>query len=133
MSLTAPLHDMLIRIKNAYMARRTSVAPVVYSKFKVAVLNMLKRYGYIHSFDIQSEGNKKSIYIHLNEVYNVVEDIPVIKFYSTPSRRFYVAHDQIKTVASWQWLWIMSTSLWLLPSHIAKVKWVWWELIAEIY
>ncbi len=33
--VTAPIHDLLIRIKNAYMARKTLVDDVGFSNFKV--------------------------------------------------------------------------------------------------
>ena len=48
----APIHDLLIRIKNAYMARKTTVDGVVFSKFKVEVLSLLKEYHFIKDFEV---------------------------------------------------------------------------------
>ena len=48
--VNAPVHDLLIRIKNAYMARRTTVDGVVYSKFKANILDLLKQYGFVKDF-----------------------------------------------------------------------------------
>jgi len=48
----APIHDLLIRIKNAYMARKTTVDGVVFSKFKVEVLSLLKEYHFVKDFEI---------------------------------------------------------------------------------
>ena len=39
--VNAPVHDMLIRIKNAYMARKTNIDNIQYSKFKENVLKIL--------------------------------------------------------------------------------------------
>ncbi len=132
--VNAPIHDMLIRIKNSYMARREQVQKVVYSKFKEEILKLLKRYSFIKSYEIQEDiGNKKYLKILLNRVIDPINDIPVVKFYSKPSRPWYVSYENIKSVAWWRWIWIISTNKWLMASHEAKIKKVWWELIAEIY
>lgn len=135
MSITnAPIHDLLIRIKNAYLARRETVKDVIYSNFKKEVLDLLKRYNYILDYKVISqENNKKFLSITLKEVVDPVNDIPVIKFVSKPSRRMYVWYDLIKSVAWWRWIWIISTNQWLMATHEAKAKKLWWELIAEIY
>jgi len=131
--VNAPIHDLLIRIKNAYMARRTHVDGIVYSNFKVNVLQLLKQYGFILSYEEVTEGNKKSINVTLKEVEDEINDIPVIKFYSRPSRRWYISYKEIKSVAAGRGIGIMSTSQGLLPSHVAKEKKIGGELIAEIY
>lgn len=120
--VNAPIHDLLIRIKNAYMARRTQVDGVVYSNFKVNVLELLKQYGFILSYDVVTEGSKKTISITLKEVEDEINDIPVIKFYSRPSRRWYISYKEIKSVAAGRGIGIMSTSQGLMPTHIAKQK-----------
>lgn len=131
--VNAPIHDLLIRIKNAYMARRTTLEWIVYSKFKTSVLDLLKSYKFIVSYDVVEQGSKKSIVIHLKEVKDEVNDIPVIKFFSRPSRRWYVSYKEIKPVAAGRGIGILSTSQGLLPTHVAKQKKIGGELIAEIY
>lgn len=131
--VNAPVHDLLIRIKNAYMARKTSVTGITYSKFKTNVLDLLKRYNFIKDFEIVDSNNKKSIKIALKHVENPVDDIPEIKFFSKPSRPWYVSYKNIHVVAGWKGIGIISTNQWLMASHEAKAKKLWWELIAEIY
>ncbi len=131
--VNSPIHDMLIRIKNAYMARREVVKPIIYSKFKVEVLNLLKKYNFIKDYEILEDDNKKFIKIYLNPVRDPINDIPVIKFYSRPSRRWYISYKDIKPVAWWRGIGIISTNKWIMASHEAKVQKLWWELIAEIY
>ncbi len=133
MFTNAPIHDLLIRIKNAYMARRLDINNISHSNFKEEVLKLLKQYKFISNYVVDVDWNKKIITIYLNEVHNKIQDIPNIKFYSKPSRRWYISYKDIKPVASWQWIGIISTNKWLLATHIAKKEKVWWELIAEIY
>ena len=131
--VNAPVHDLVIRIKNAYMARRTTVDGVVYSKFKANILELLKQYGFVKDFSIQGTDAKKVISIELKKVVNPVNDIPSVKFFSKPSRPWYVGYKDLKTVAGGKGLGIISTNQGLLPVHVAKQKKLGGELIAEIY
>jgi len=97
--VNAPLHDMLVRIKNAYMARKKYVKQVQYSKLKENVLNILKKNGFIVDYKIVGDDKKKFIDITLKDVVNPIQDIPVIKFYSKPSRRVYVSYKDLRKVA----------------------------------
>ena len=131
--VNAPVHDLLIRIKNAYMARKTKLSGITYSKFKTNVLDLLKRYNFVKDFEIVDKNGKKEIKVLLKPVENPVNDIPEIKFFSKPSRPRYVSYKDLHVVAGWKWIWIISTNQWLMASHEAKAKKLGWELIAEIY
>lgn len=131
--VNAPVHDLLIRIKNAYMARRTTVDGVVYSKFKVKILDLLKQYGFVKDYTVQGDTAKKVISIELKKVVNPINDIPSVKFFSRPSRPWYVGYKELKTVAGGKGLGIISTNQGLLPVHVAKQRKLGGELIAEIY
>ncbi|MCX6825458.1 MAG: 30S ribosomal protein S8 [candidate division SR1 bacterium] len=131
--INAPIHDLLIRIKNAYMARKTSVDDVPFSNFKISVLELLKQYRFVQKFDIKEEGAKKFINITLKRVINPVDDVPNIKFFSKPSRPWYVSYKDINLVAGGKGIGIISTNQGLMPAHVAKQKKLGGELIAEIY
>lgn len=131
--VTAPIHDLLIRIKNAYMARKTVVEWIPFSNYKIKVLDLLKQYHFIESFSIDTQNKKKFIMIQLKKVVNPINDIPHVKFFSKPSRPWYVSYKNITLVAWGKGIGIISTNQWLMPTHIAKQKKLWWELIAEIY
>lgn len=120
--VNAPIHDLLIRIKNAYMARKTSVEGVTFSNFKVKILELLKQYGFIQNFEIKEVEKKKYIEITLKRVINPVNDVPNIKFFSKPSRPRYISYKNISTVAGGKGIGIMSTNQGLMPAHIAKQK-----------
>ncbi|MEI6425818.1 MAG: 30S ribosomal protein S8 [Candidatus Absconditabacteria bacterium] len=132
--VNAPIHDLLIRIKNAYMARKVSVEGVIFSNFKQQVLELLKQYGFIKGFEVvEQEDGKKSLSITLNPVKDAVNDIPNVKFFSKPSRAWYVRCKDIHAVAGGKGIGILSTSQGLMASHVAKQKKLGGELIAEIY
>lgn len=129
----APIHDLLIRIKNAYMARRTSVPAIPHSVFKENVLNLLKQYKFIAWYTLTEDNKKKFITIDLNSIVDPIQDIPHITFFSKPSRPYYIGWKQIKNVAWGSGIGLLSTNQWLMASHEAKKKKIWGELIAEIY
>ena len=131
--VNSPVHDLLIRIKNAYMARKKSIKWVIYSKMKENILKLLKENNFVEDYKVVEDWKKAFIEITLYEVKDPVKDIPVVKFHSKPSRRWYVSVDMIWKVAGWKWIWILSTSKWILTNNQAKEMNVWWELIAEIY
>jgi small subunit ribosomal protein S8 len=108
--INAPIHDLLIRIKNAYMARRTSVDSIPFSNFKIHILELLKQYGFIQNFDIKEEGKKKYINVVLKRVIDPVNDVPNIKFFSKPSRPWYVSYKDITLVAGGKGIGIISTN-----------------------
>ncbi|MFA7717836.1 MAG: 30S ribosomal protein S8 [Candidatus Absconditabacterales bacterium] len=133
--VNAPIHDLLIRIKNAYMARKSRVEDVVFSTFKISILELLKQYGFIKDFEIiQVKGSvKKYITIILKKVLNPVDDIPHVKFFSKPSRPWYVGYKDLKLVAGGKGIGIISTNQGLMATHVAHEKKIGGELIAEIY
>lgn len=129
----APIHDLLIRIKNAYMSRIPVTENIIASSLKIKVLDLLVTYKFIASYDVQQDWIKKFISVKLNKITDMNENVPVIKFHSKPSRRIYVSSSQIKSVAWHGWIGIISTNKWLMASHVAKSQWLWGEMIAEIY
>lgn len=131
--VNAPIQDLLIRIKNAYMARKKTVENVIYSKFKENILKLLAKNEFIKWFEIYQDWNKKQLKIFLNQIQNTIEDIPHIKLHSKPSKRIYVSYNEIKKVAGWKWIWIISTNKWVITWKEAKFNKVWWEYIADIY
>lgn len=131
--VNAPLHDMLIKIKNAYMARKTNVWNVQYSKLKDDVLRILKENGFVKDYEIVQNWNKKFLSITIKEVTNPIQDIPVVKFYSKPSRRIYVSYKNINNVAGGLGIGVISTNKWVMTTQQARKEKVWWELMFEIY
>jgi small subunit ribosomal protein S8 len=83
---------------------------VVFSSFKVKILELLKQYGFVRDFESVVDGKKTFLKIFLKPVENPIDDIPEIKFYSKPSRPWYVSYKDIKTVAGGKGIGIISTN-----------------------
>jgi len=131
--VNAPVHDLLIRVKNGYLARRPQVKGMIASKLKIAVCELLKTYKFIEDFHVTDESGKKTLSIDLNKFKSAREDIPMIKFYSKPSRRVYVSYHDLKPVAGHGGIGIISTNQGLMATHVAKSLKIGGELIADIY
>ena len=131
--VNAPLHDMLIRIKNAYMGRKTSIENVQYSKLKENILKILKEYNFVKDYEIVNDNKKRFLKITLKEVTNPIQDVPVIKFYSKPSRRAYVSYKDLHKVAGGLGIGVISTNKGVMTTKDARINKVGWELIFEIY
>ncbi|MFA7284380.1 MAG: 30S ribosomal protein S8 [Candidatus Absconditabacterales bacterium] len=129
----APVIDLLIQIKNAYLARKPHLEGITASAFKLKVLELLKKAKFVADFKVTAEGNKKSIEIDLLDSSNMNEVVPQIKLFSKPSRRYYVGYEEIKGVAGGKGIGLISTDKGLMFTHEAKLKKLGGELIAEIY
>jgi small subunit ribosomal protein S8 len=64
MSMTDPIADLLTRIRNAQMARKTEVT-VSSSKLKQALVKVLQDEGYVAGFQVTNEGAKATLSIEL--------------------------------------------------------------------
>jgi ribosomal protein S8 len=70
----------------------------------------LKKYKFIDDFTVTEQDGKKTLTVDLNKFRSANEDIPVIKFYSKPSRRVYVSYHDLKPVAGHGGIGIISTN-----------------------
>ena len=88
MSINDPLGDMLTRIRNAQMRKKSKVVTPA-SSLRVRVLNVLQDEGYIRGFsEVQQEGNKPEIEIEL-KYFDGAPVISSIQRVSKPGRRVY--------------------------------------------
>ncbi len=130
--LTDPIADMLTRIRNAITAgkKETIVEPV--SKFKMAILDVLKREGYIDGYKVEGEGVKKrlKVYIRYHKGQPVIRHIERV---SKPGRRVYVGVEEIPKVYNGLGIAILSTSKGVLSDREAKRLRVGGELIAKVF
>ena len=130
---SAPIIDLLIQIKNSYLARKATITGIIPSKFKLEVCKLLQKAKFIKDFDVTTEGNKKTLTINLINSTNMAELVPNIKLFSKPSRKHYIGYEDIKGVAGGKGVGIISTNKGLMFAHEAKVQKLGGELIAEIY
>lgn len=125
-----PIADMLTRIRNAGMARHTSVA-MPHSRMKESIARILKDEGYIA--DIAVEGDKlKTLKLGLKYQgrKSVIEGLRQI---STPGLRRYVGAGSIPRVLGGLGTAILSTPRGVLSGSEARKQGVGGELVCYVW
>ena len=130
--LTDPIGDMLTRIRNALMVKKKEVVVEPASKLKMAILDVLKREGYIEGYRVEGEGVKKRIIVYL-KYYKGKPVIQIIERVSKPGRRIYVGVDEIPKVYNGLGIAILSTPKGVLSDREAKKLRVGGELICKVF
>jgi small subunit ribosomal protein S8 len=87
MSMTDPIADLLTRIRNAQLARKTEVS-VSSSKLKTALVKVLKEEGYVAGFQVTNDGVKQTLNIEL-KYYDGRPVIDRLERVSRPGLRIY--------------------------------------------
>jgi len=119
--------DLIIRIKNGYLARKESVE-IVNSKFNEEVLKKLRQLGYIKNFRVnQRETQVELLYKGRSPA---VTDVQI---FSKPGRRFYVSYHNLKLVMGGLGYSIVSTSKGILSNKEARKNKVGGELLFSIW
>ncbi|MBI3743428.1 MAG: 30S ribosomal protein S8 [Chloroflexi bacterium] len=92
-----PIADMLTRIRNASLARHTSVT-VPFSKINDALLKIMKDEGFVRDFAQVKSGNTRGLRIHL--IYDEQHEPAIngLQRVSKPSLRIYQKHDEMPRV-----------------------------------
>ena len=91
MSMSDPISDMLTRIRNAQMVRKTVVS-LPSSKLKAAIAQVLKDEGYIDGFSVRENNGKPELDISL-KYYAGQPVIERIERISRPGLRIYRGRD----------------------------------------
>jgi small subunit ribosomal protein S8 len=127
-----PVSDLVARIKNGYMARKTTISSPV-SKLRENILHILKEEGYILSYSkTKEEGAAAKFDIHLKYHYSnpVVNEIQVI---SKPGKRVYCPADKIPLIKNGLGMVVISTSKGVIADHEARTKKLGGEILLKIF
>ena len=130
MSMTDPIADMLVRIKNALAVRKTSVK-LPASKIKLAVANVLKAEGYV--LDVRQIGDAKKPELEI--VLKYFEGKPVIERLERFSRsglRQYRGKDALPKVLGGLGVSIISTSKGIMTDRDARQQGVGGEVLCLV-
>jgi len=130
--MTDPIADMLIRIKNASMARHKSVI-VPASKIKLEIARILKEEGYIEDFKYIEEKPQAKIEIFLKYDENKRPVIAGVKRVSKPGRRIYRGYRNLPKVLDGFGIAIVSTSQGIMTDHEARRRKIGGEVLCEIW
>ena len=132
MTLVDPIGDMLTRIRNGQMRSLNKIV-IPFSNFRLKILEVLKKEGYIINFNICDDKNKiKSILVDL-KYYEGQPVIKEIKRISKPGRRVYSRADSIPRVLNGLGLAILSTSKGVMSDTEAVKNNLGGEIICRIF
>lgn len=130
--MTDTIADMLIRIKNAYLANKDQVQLPASKKLE-AVANVLREAGYLSEVKVVTN-DKNQRNLELSLLYSgVTPALTDVKRVSKPGCRVYVTVGEIPAVLHGYGLAILSTSEGILSGAAAKQKGVGGELLAEVW
>ncbi len=130
--MTDPIADMLIRIKNALMARHKTVS-IPASKMKLEIARILKEEGYIEDFKYIDEKPQGRIEIVLKYDENKRPVIAGVRRVSKPGRRIYKGYKDLPRVLDGLGIAIISTSQGIMTDHEARRRKVGGEVLCEIW
>jgi len=132
MTLVDPIGDMLTRIRNGQM-RSLNKIDIPFSNFRLKILDVLKKEGYIINYEISDNKSKiKKILVKL-KYYDGQPVIKEIKRVSKPGRRVYSRATSIPKVLNGLGLAILSTSKGVMSDVEATKNNLGGEIICRIF
>ncbi|MBT4153054.1 MAG: 30S ribosomal protein S8 [Candidatus Magasanikbacteria bacterium] len=128
--MTDPIADMLTRIRNAQVIRKSSVSMPL-SKVKKAIAELLHAEGYI---DAVKDENNPTPTLVLSLKYSDGEPaIREIKRESKPGHRMYRKADEMPRILNDYGIAVVSTSAGLMTNKDARQKGIGGEIICSVY
>ncbi len=120
--------DVLIKMKNAQIAGKRSIK-TMHTNMDYAVLEELKRYGFVKRTEIKGRAPKRIIDVVLNKE----RPINGIKFMSKPSLRKYSKYDSLRSVKGGTGIVVVSTSKGIMSGVRARKEKIGGQLLFEIW
>jgi small subunit ribosomal protein S8 len=130
MSMSDPIADMLVRIRNAQLVGHTEVSMPA-SKLKAAIAQVLKDEGYIEDFALRANGAKNELRIGL-KYYAGRPVIERLERVSKPGLRVYRGRDDIPRVMNGLGVAILSTSRGVMTDRKARADGVGGEVLCIV-
>ena len=132
MSMNDPLGDMLTRIRNAQMRKKSKVSTPG-SRLRQHVLDVLKDEGYIRGYAETDFGNGRTEFEIELKYYEGEPVIREIERVSKPGRRVYSAVDAMPRVANGLGITIISTPKGVMADHVAREQNVGGEVLCKVF
>lgn len=131
--MTDPVADMLIRIKNGYLARHREVV-LPHSRLKEELAKILVKNNYLKDLKVESGESKTKKTIILGLKYRAKEPaMEDVKRISKPGLRVYVDTSQLKRMVPGLGITILSTNQGLLTLEEAKKANQGGEIICKVW
>jgi small subunit ribosomal protein S8 len=130
--MTDPIADMLTRVRNAAQARHASVE-IPFSKVKLALAKIMEQEGYINAFDVEENGNRKVLKLHLKYDAERRPVLSGLRRVSRPGLRVYAGMHDIPRILGGLGTVVVSTNRGIMTGREARRRHLGGELIAEIW
>ena len=128
---TDPIADIIIRIKNAHLARHSTVE-LPFSKIKKAIAEILVEEGYLETVTVSEAGPFKTLVLKLRYVGRLPA-INEVKRLSKPGRRLYAPANKLPRALGGYGITIISTSKGVMTDKKARKENVGGELLCQIW
>lgn len=132
MQVTDPIADLLTRVRNGQKAGQ-EVVTVPASKLKIAITHILKEEGFVRNYKCIRDGKQGLLKIALAYSEDGKPAIKEISRQSLPSRRLYVAADNLPFVKNGYGVGILSTSRGIMSDREARKLKVGGEYICSVF
>ena len=132
MSLGDPIGDMLTRIRNGQMRSLNKIS-IPFSNFRLKILDVLKKEGYIIDFYLQDTKEKTKSILVVLKYYEGQPVIKEIKRISKPGRRVYSRAVSIPKIKNGLGVAILSTSKGVMSDAEAVKNNLGGEIICRVF
>jgi small subunit ribosomal protein S8 len=132
MSVNDPIGDMIARIKNAAMRKRSKVATPA-SKMRGRVLDVLQSEGYIRGYALVEEPGKHPEFEIELKYFDGEPVIAEIARVSKPGRRVYSSIKDLKPIKNGLGISILSTPKGVMSDASARDQNVGGEVLCRVY
>lgn len=132
MALNDPLGDMLTRIRNAQMRKKSRVLTPG-SKLRARVLDVLKSEGYIRDYMTVTHPNGRSEFEIELKYFEGEPVIRAISRVSKPGRRVYAGVEAVPRVQNGLGISIISTPQGVMADHEARDKNMGGEVLCTVF
>lgn len=132
MVMTDPIADMLTQIRNANLVRHEQLE-IPSSNLKAEIADILKREGYIETYEVIDDNKQGILRIFLKYGENNEHVITGLKKISKPGLRVYAKAEEVPRVLNGLGTAIVSTSKGVLSDKEARSQAVGGEVLAYIW
>lgn len=129
--MTDPIADMIIRIKNGYLARKNQVE-IPFSKLNGALAKILVREGYLSETETLDTQPQKTLKVTLKYI-GKQPAVTDVKRLSKPGRRAYAPANNLPRVLGGYGICILSTNKGILTDKEARKQNVGGEVLCSIW
>jgi small subunit ribosomal protein S8 len=130
--MTDPLGDLLTRIRNAQMRKKSKVSTPT-SRLRAGVLDVLKTEGYIRGYTSVEHSDGRSEFEIELKYFDGAPVIREIERISKPGRRVYVSVKALPRVNNGLGVAILSTPKGVMADHDARDQNVGGEILCTVF